>query len=648
MADETRDNGPQSDTEDPREANAAAIAIALDGARDRPELSGPIAGFLNDQRSLIAEQRHHLHEQLKRVKLGIIDQRFSIALKAMTALVGLAIAGVLAFMTWDAIGSDGLVIESFSVPPDFAQRGLSGQTVASRVLDRMTEMQKQTNSQRAPQSYANYWGDDIKVEIPETGISLGELDRFLRERLGHSTRVTGDVVQTSSGVSLAARIDGGGVARVYGPSADFDALIGKLGEAVYKLTQPYLYGVYLSEHGRQAEAEAQFTALAENGPAGERAWGYIGWSNTLELANSEYARLAMLRQTAARAPDLLLPRQNMAMSEDALDLPEQAIHDSQAAMPILLSSAHGGIRAEIAPISYDRMQALIDLNLGAFHDASQLLVKSAYDFQSFVKIFGVATLLVRSESGEHDLAAARATLADIAPKAVLNNTDAGELDNIWVRILVDTEAQDWSGVLGDDRAIPPLFVESPGLRSLAYSREIPWIAFAHAKLGDFKAAEALVSHAPASCQTCLLMRARIAEAQGQHARADRWFAQAVLQQPSIPFAYSQWGEALLARGNADSAIAKFREANRRGPRFADPLEMWGEALMQENRSDLALAKFEEADKYAPNWGRLHLEWGRALLYSGHKEEARRQFAIATSLELSPSDKAALVGASAMH
>ena len=66
--------------------------------------------------------------------------------------------------------------------------------------------------------------------------------------------------------------------------------------------------------------------------------------------------------------------------------------------------------------------------------------------------------------------------------------------------------------------------------------------------------------------------------------------------------------------------------------------MWGEALMQKNHSDLALAKFEEANKYAPNRARLDLEWGRALFYSGNTDGARRQFTIATNLDLSQSDR----------
>ena len=78
-----------------------------------------------------------------------------------------------------------------------------------------------------------------------------------------------------------------------------------------------------------------------------------------------------------------------------------------------------------------------------------------------------------------------------------------------------------------------------------------------------------------------------------------------------------------------------------GAHFADPLEGWGEALIAKNRSDLALAKFEDANKYASNWGRLHLKWGEALFYAGQKDEAKKQFAIATTLDLSPSEKAEL-------
>jgi hypothetical protein len=65
----------------------------------------------------------------------------------------------------------GLVVEPFTVPPDLAQRGLTGQVVAKQVLDRLSELQQQTFSDRPANAYRNSWGDGLKVEIPETGIA---------------------------------------------------------------------------------------------------------------------------------------------------------------------------------------------------------------------------------------------------------------------------------------------------------------------------------------------------------------------------------------------------------------------------------------------------------------------------------------------
>jgi predicted negative regulator of RcsB-dependent stress response len=53
---------------------------------------------------------------------------------------------------------------------------------------------------------------------------------------------------------------------------------------------------------------------------------------------------------------------------------------------------------------------------------------------------------------------------------------------------------------------------------------------------------------------------------------------------------------------------------------------------------LALEKFAEAEKYSPNWGRLHLKWGEALVHAGKKDEAKKHFARATQLDLTPSEK----------
>ncbi|HET7084790.1 MAG TPA: hypothetical protein VFI23_08475 [Rhizomicrobium sp.] len=204
--------------------------------------------------------------------------------------------------------------------------------------------------------------------------------------------------------------------------------------------------------------------------------------------------------------------------------------------------------------------------------------------------------------------------------------------------LIAAGRRDWPAVLA-------VWEQSRADRRARSSREVPIVvgpvAIAKAHLGDIKGAEALIANTPPDCDGCLLARAQIAEMQGQHARADWWFARGEKATPSIPFADQEWGQALLARGRADAAIEKFTVAHKLGPKFADPLEGWGEALMAKNQSHLALAKFAEADKYAPNWGRLHLKWGEALYYAGKRDDARKQFARAAQLDLTPSEKSEL-------
>jgi tetratricopeptide (TPR) repeat protein len=171
-------------------------------------------------------------------------------------------------------------------------------------------------------------------------------------------------------------------------------------------------------------------------------------------------------------------------------------------------------------------------------------------------------------------------------------------------------------------------------------------ALADAELGDFKTADVLIAKTPRDCVPCLDIHGRIEGLEKNWHGADTLFARAVAAAPSIPSDYTDWGAMLLAKGDVDAAIAKFRIANRKGPHFADPLEMWGEALMAQNRSDLALAKFKEANEYAPNWGRLHLKWGEALFWSGDKSAAKKQFAIAAALDLTPAERGELAGMAA--
>jgi tetratricopeptide (TPR) repeat protein len=302
----------------------------------------------------------------------------------------------------------------------------------------------------------------------------------------------------------------------------------------------------------------------------------------------------------------------------------------------LISHGPEVITAETIDARHNNFIANIDIALGDYHHATQLR-KTTFVTTSATS---PTTDIAIAEIGEHDLTAARDVLANPVPSGG-QSPGYTALMTIRAVMQLDSEAQDWSAVLADGVQADALAQKYSGLPSYLPTMTAPLTAYASAGLGNIAAAEVKIAPTPGDCYDCLITRARIAEVEGKYALADSWFGRAIKSNPSIPFAYSYWGQALLDRGDPDGAIAKFTIANQKGPHFADPLEYWGEALMKKNRSDLALAKFTEAEKYAPNWGRLHLKWGEALDYARRKDDAQKQFAVAAGLALSNDDKAEL-------
>jgi tetratricopeptide (TPR) repeat protein len=406
-----------------------------------------------------------------------------------------------------------------------------------------------------------------------------------------------------------------------------------LSEKVYRLTQPYRYAIYLASHDRLAEAVPVMKAVAETGPTRlDRAFGYGDWSNLAGEQDGVDTSLRLSQRAMAVDLDNVSAQMNLVYIFAYKSLPEQAVRENQKVLTLLASNKLGMYRK-------GSVQAGNDPALGDFRDAAQMATEGVQAGTSLSP--DTSAGLANLEAAEHDLAAARATVVDTANYR--NDYQAGytALDSLMAKMRINSEAQNWAGLLSDADAFAPVLQKYPGLPSWLPTQIVPLTAYAEARLGKMADAQKHIAATPADCYDCLIARARIAEVQGQHGRADYWFARAIDGQKSIPFAYAYWGQALLERGDPDGAIAKFTLANQNGPKFADPLEMWGEALMAKKQSDQALAKFTEAEKYAPNWGRLHLKWAEALGYAGKKDEAQKQFALAAGLDLSSADKAEL-------
>jgi tetratricopeptide (TPR) repeat protein len=130
-----------------------------------------------------------------------------------------------------------------------------------------------------------------------------------------------------------------------------------------------------------------------------------------------------------------------------------------------------------------------------------------------------------------------------------------------------------------------------------------WIAPAEEAAGHPDRADAVLKSA-GTFVDCIRFRADILDGRGDWPGAQKAYADAVALAPDLPAAYYSWGVALAKHGNLDTAVAKLKDANQRGPHWADPLKAWGDALAKQGHTKDALAKYDEALKYAPNWAAL--------------------------------------------
>jgi tetratricopeptide (TPR) repeat protein len=575
---------------------------------------------------------HHISDVMK------VTFELSIAAIALGLLIAIGAA------VRSAAHDNGLVIEAFNVPSDMAAKGLTGQVVATQVQDRLARMLADTDTIRTASSFRNDWGDNLKVQIPETGVSIGEFYRYLASWLGDQTRISGEVWRTPTGIAVSARAGSEPARKFTGAEAELDSLVDKTAEHIYARTQPYRYIVYLTEQNRNAEALVAARALALNGPPEEKPWGYSVWGLIL-IGQGDMREAHDKEMTAATlGPDLPPAFINLAGTEAAFGHDEARLADNRHLLETLDGPGSRKLAAYAIAAQTPFARAMIAEQSGDFLEAVAQASKSAVlpDYSGSHRISAV--LVATDLAADHDVPASlRADPTSAKDDTALVRALTGESDVVPLRVMARAVArEDWAAVRDDASALRNMpLAANPSTVALMPVEATPWLAYAEARLGDPASARAIIGKTPLDCDLCVRMRGNIEAVARNWDAAAHWFALVSARAPSIPFADTDWGEMLLHKGDFDGAIAKFSKANAKGPHFADSLEMWGEALIAQNRSDLALAKFEEAAKYAPNWGRLHLKWAEALLYLGRRDAAKVQFAAAAGLDMNAAERATL-------
>ncbi len=604
-----------------------AAALASDAAKTDPELTRRASDYFARQSRLVEIQTEHLHEQRSVLISQLKIRRFIDGLRAILQLVlVLVVGGVLAglgVMAWDAAHDHGLVVEAFSVPPDLAARGLTGQVVAKQVLDRLAALQAQTQSMRAASTYTNDWGSDLKVEIPETGVSLGEAQSYLRAWLGHETRITGEIFEGPGGLTITARSGDDPTPPVTGAAGDLDGLLEKAAEALYARTQPYRYSILLSQRGEMANAHAILVKLTTSPSLQERAWAHIGLAGDEMIDHGDFGIAEEeLHEALGVIPDFSPAYRDLALSEAFLGHDEGVLH-AMRSLERAITRRPGDVSRNQDAFSVRTARISIAFEKGDFTTMAQLSRQDGRAAVTFGHDVSVDALPY-AEVADHDPLDAQADAGAIDAQdrqglellslIALERGDASALTLTRSVGAILPQIQflgDRSGVTSSRKAdatdvalIGGQGHDSQNVHNIVFRDDGPYLALAEARFGDPAAARALAASFPPDCYACQWTRGDVAAIAHDRATAESAFALAIADGPDLPKAYVERGVARLGWGDLTGARADAQKAHALGPRYADPLKLWGDVLVRQGDWRGAKAKYDAALPLAPHWAAL--------------------------------------------
>lgn len=557
-------------------------------------------------RRVLEEQARLIAAQCAELRFRRVGEIVRAALWAILATIALAMLALIAALVVRAMRSDALVVESFRVPPALSVRGLTGEVVATQVLDKLAEMQASSESTRAASSYANNWGDELKIDIPQTGASADQIWKLMRGWLGKETRISGEVVSMDGGLALTARVGTSPGQRFGDPDGDLDALITKAAALIYRETQPYRYTIYASRQpGGEAESHALLKQLTGHPSELERKWAYNGLSVDYR-AMGEFERSAeMARKALAIDPDMIPALGNLSTVASMMGHDQEVVDLLQRQHRIPVAAEYDPAIVEANKCRTQRTLAWIVRDVAAAQTSLRCFDKNdgVSGSSDPVALFTVALL-------GHDLP--RAMSALIVARSPSDSAEEVAVDTAYMHLAAAVQDGDRARVAAalrqfdsaHARVLAPAFPAAALYRTGAPTNALPLRAEALIRLGRIGDSAALIARTPLDCYTCVRVRGFVARAQGDAVGAHRWFEEAIRQAPRLAPAYVDLGRLLLAARRPATAAARFEQAAELAPNWADPQKYWGDALVAEGRGAEAIAKYDSALRLAPAWPEL--------------------------------------------
>jgi tetratricopeptide (TPR) repeat protein len=580
-----------------RATEGFAAAVAASAANQSPEVATAMAAFFREQTELVKAQTRTVeteHEYFE-VEWGprLLGMRLRVGFQIFVALVATLIGVGAAILIRDAVTSRRVVIEPFDAPPALVARGLTGKVIAGALLDELSRAQDATHTSTAARALTGAWSKDIQLAVPETGISIGEISRLLRDRFGHDVHIDGNLVEIT-GDDLALTVRGNGVpAKTFiGSAAELPKLTVAAAEYVYSKSQPARWVGYLIVQARNQEAiDFSRTTVANVEPA-ERSSIFNNWANAiLSTGGSTREALSLLRAAVAASPkDSWNSRGNIQNLLMVQGDEEGAWREGEQ-----MRAAAGGRPGRADEFNYQNWDYLT-WNLQPW------LVETIKNAEAYGGAGsgagaagpGIADIQARLHDAEAAYLALKTTQDDTHDPTITALTH-------FVRGRLAAEAGDTETAaiemeaFGADYINPSVATDYPGYHC--------WIVPAEEAAGHPEKADALLKSA-GTYVDCYRFRADLLDGRGDWPAAQKAYAEAVALAQDLPAAYYSWGLALAKHGDLIGATAKLKDANQRGPHWADPNKAWGDVLAKQGKTARALDKYDAALKYAPNWRQL--------------------------------------------
>ena len=588
------------------EAFAVAVAAKLSG--NDPGVARETEEFLRKQSRVLEIQADHLKDE-HAVRLATLKGqkregdlrrsgiRIRIAFQLFMAVIAAFVGAGVVVMVRDAFASRSVVVESFDAPPALAARGATGKVVAAGILDELRRLQSATRADASRRNLTNAWTGEIKLSVPEAGITLGEISRLLKERFGHDVHIDGELVETETG-RLALTVRGDRILPMTFAGADNsrDKLTVDAAEYIYRQSQPVLWAYYLNNRQRYKDAIAFSQENYSSVGNEDRPYLLNIWANAvLSTGGTDVAimreSLALYRAALKLKPDYWVAHNNVINSLWALGDEEGAWKAGQEMLRLA-----GGRPGRAPETNYQNVDVLV-WNLGKWRDAMVADADATGGTGSSV-VSDIGVNIADVEIRQHDLAAADLTLKTLKPGVLDPSVEtlahfvqgrlALELGNV-------TKAAMEMEVFGIGYADPVAATNYPGFNC--------WIAPAEEAAGRRDRADAVLKSGGPFVD-CYRFRADILDGRGDWPGAQKAYGKAVTLAPDLPAPYYSWGLALMRHGDLSGAEAKLKDANQRGLHWADPLKAWGDLLVKQGNPKEALKKYDEALKYAPSWAVL--------------------------------------------